>query len=278
MSDAGSDAASEEEVIPRIILKKEQIQDGCLSQLQRSVSGSSYGYTSLIIEAKDIQELGEEIKDYNNLRFIQIKGNEELESVKEIAYLPYLLKLVVNENPKVTSITFFNENPQMLQYLQIVDFSQNALTELPNLPLPSLSFLKLSSNAIASCTSFTGHSALKILDLKANKLTSCEGIKDLTALEALYIGENEITSIAPLSNMPVLTRLHVRKNAITTLADMPDLPSLQYFNARENPIEKFEDIEQFYNFSELKVVNMLATTAAEQEGFKKEILIKHPDL
>ena len=108
-------------------------------------------------------------------------------------------------------------DPDKLKYLQIANFSQNQIKEMPVIQLESLYSLSLSNNNIASAANFPGHPKLKILDIKKNRLLNLEGIGNMPCLEELYAGENEITSLKGLENLPSLKKLHLRKNPVLFL-------------------------------------------------------------
>ena len=67
----------EEEAVPeepKNFLKLEQIQSG-LSQISRTHDGASYAYTSLNLEEKELEELGDLLRQYSHLRFINLSKN-----------------------------------------------------------------------------------------------------------------------------------------------------------------------------------------------------------
>ena len=83
------------------------------------VDGRSYAYTNCNLSAKEekIQELGEHLRPYKHLTNIDLSEND-LRDISEVAHMEGLLQLKASTNA-ITSITFFEENPQALQHLQV---------------------------------------------------------------------------------------------------------------------------------------------------------------
>lgn len=155
-------------------------------------------------------------------------AKNQLKSVKECKSY---IKCVVTEFPCLLSINVSQNqiedcemlsNPDKLKYLQIANFSQNQIKEMPMIRVESLYSLSLSTNNIASAVNFPGHPKLKILDIKKNKFVNLEGISNMPCLEELYAGENEIVSLKGLENLPSLKKLHLRKNPVFDYVLMVD--------------------------------------------------------
>jgi hypothetical protein len=104
----------QEQAPPKNILKVEQIVAG-LSQIDKTHDGASYAFTNLVLDEKEIEELGESLRGYQQLRFLSMQKNQ-LKDVSEIIYLPYLLTLQANEN-QVASIEFLTAARDSLHYL-----------------------------------------------------------------------------------------------------------------------------------------------------------------
>ncbi len=161
-------AEGAEPVAPKNILKAEQIVPG-LSHIAKTHDGSSYAFTNLVLEEKELEELGESLRAYQHLRFLSLSKNQ-LKDVSEILHLPHLLTFQASEN-QIGSIEFLSAaREQGLQYLQHLVLTKNKLTALPPIPLPRLSRLLINENEIATCAAFEGHSGLLHLDISKNKL------------------------------------------------------------------------------------------------------------
>ena len=59
---------------PKNFLKQEMITAG-LSQVAKTFDGASYAYSHLTVEEKEIEELGELLGNYANLRFLNLSKN-----------------------------------------------------------------------------------------------------------------------------------------------------------------------------------------------------------
>jgi Leucine-rich repeat (LRR) protein len=115
MSDEQPEGAEQQEQAPpKNILKTEQIVAG-LSMIDKTHDGSSYAFTNLIIDEKEVEELGEGLRGYQHLRFLSLQKNQ-IKDVSEIIYLPYLLTLQGNEN-QIASIEFLTAARDSLHYL-----------------------------------------------------------------------------------------------------------------------------------------------------------------
>jgi hypothetical protein len=57
------DVPQEEQAPPKNILKVEQIVAG-LSQVSKTHDGASYAFTNLVLDEKEIEELGEALRSY----------------------------------------------------------------------------------------------------------------------------------------------------------------------------------------------------------------------
>jgi len=192
MSDEQPEGGDVEQAPPKNILKVEQIVAG-LSQISKTHDGSSYAFTNLTLEEKELEELGESLRNYQHLRFLSLSKNQ-LKEIAEIIYLPYLLTINAAEN-QIASIDFLSIAQDSLGYLQALNLTKNKLTKLPAIPLPRLSRLLLSENEIASCEGFRGHATVLHLDLSKNKLASTAGLSNMPQLQVLELGENEIADI-----------------------------------------------------------------------------------
>lgn len=150
---------------PKNFLKQETIIEN-LSQVDTTSGGDTYAFTTLILEEKEIEILGDAIKSYIHLRNINLNRNQ-LKSIEELSVLTDLLMLTAVEN-QIEDISFLTQD--VFQYVQILDLSKNKIKSLPPISAPILKHLNLNENEIESCADFTGHQTLKILELRKNKL------------------------------------------------------------------------------------------------------------
>jgi len=274
MSDQQSQRSGEEvpEEEPKEILKQEQIAEG-LSMIQRTHDGSSYAFSQLTLEEKEIQELGVLLRPYQHLQNINLSKNALIE-INEVMHLQYLININAQGN-QIADIKFFEEYSQSLEYLQKLDLSQNKIQALTDLPQPRLFKVNLSENEIASAANFTGHANLLSLNLSKNKLVNLAGIHNMARLTELNLSENEITSLSLMRNLPNLKTLNLNTNKIEVLDDLPDLPALQNLDLQNNLIEKDGELVKMIEFKKLDTLNWTGNPWADEKGddFKKEVLI-----
>lgn len=74
-----------------------------------------------------------------------------------------------------------------LQFLQILNLSNNKIKEIPELNLSSLLELNLETNLIDNAREFKGLPKLKKLNLKQNKLKDCTGLINCPELAVIYL-------------------------------------------------------------------------------------------
>lgn len=130
---------------PKNILQQATINEN-LSQIDSTGDGTSCAFTTLILEEKEIEVLGDAIKNYIHLRNINISKNQ-LKSIEELTSLPNLLKIHAVEN-QIEDISFLAHDTH--HYLQILNLSQNKIKSLPPLSVPLLKHLILNENEIES--------------------------------------------------------------------------------------------------------------------------------
>jgi hypothetical protein len=97
----------------------------------------------------------------------------------------YLVKIDCSKN-EIKEMDIFKSTDK-LQFLQILDLSNNKLKELPELNLMSLQELKLENNMITDTKEFKGLPSLIKLNLKQNRLKDCIGMANCPELDVLYL-------------------------------------------------------------------------------------------
>ncbi|CAI2376149.1 unnamed protein product [Moneuplotes crassus] len=260
---------------PKNLLTQEMINEN-LSQVDVISDGSTCAFTTLVVEEKEIEVLGDAIKNYIHLRNINISKNQ-LTGVNELLSLPNILTLTAIEN-QIEDISFLSQDQH--NFLQVLNLSQNKIKSLPPIPCPMIRHIILNENEIESCAEFTGHPNLEILELRKNKLGNCDGLGNMPKLKELYLAENPLVSVGQLHTLPNLTKLHLRATEIEKFESFPNLPELEYLNLRETKIEKLEDAKQLEILENLSTVNFLGTPLGDElaDGIKKEFILVFPDL
>jgi Leucine-rich repeat (LRR) protein len=189
----------------------------------------------LVLDEKEIEELGEALRGYAHIRFLSLQKNQ-IKDISEVLYIPHLLTLNAAEN-QIASIEFLSGARDSLLYLQQLSLTKNKLTALPQLPQPRLAKLLLNENELASCAEFTGHACLQYLDLSKNKLTSLAGVSKMPRLLHLDVSENELTEVKDgLQSLTDLRKLVLTKNKIASLAGFASMPKLEHLILIENQI------------------------------------------
>ena len=87
----------------------------------RKIDGSSYAFTALTIEEKEVEDFGSELQNYEHLQHLYWKTNA-IRDIACIGHLPHLLTVDANTNA-IGSIKFLEElgGSDHLQFLQVSD-------------------------------------------------------------------------------------------------------------------------------------------------------------
>lgn len=104
-------------------------------------------------------------------------SENELEDVSIVDKMPHLLTYNASKN-QIADINFLS-NEKAFQYLQIANFEENKVKELPKIVAPYLRQLNLFTNEITTCEAFTGHLSLTVLNLAHNQLTNTTGLANM---------------------------------------------------------------------------------------------------
>ena len=210
-----------------------------LSQIDVTANAETVAFTTLILEEKELEVVGDAIKSYVHLRNINLSKNQ-FTSLNELAALPDLLQLVASEN-QIADISFLSQDTNA--NLQVLKLPQNKIKSLPPLTPIYLRHININENELESCHDFTGHPNLQILELRKNKLINCDGLGNMPCLKELYLAENPIVSISQLHTLPNLKKLHLRATEIEVFDLVPDLPALEYLNLRETKIAALAELK-----------------------------------
>lgn len=157
--------------------------------IRRTPNGGSYAFSTLILEEKEIDWLGDDLGNHKHLLNISLAKNA-LPNVDCVSQMSGLLQMNASEN-KIASMAFMAD-AMCLSHLQNLNLSKNEIRVLSAISQPRLQKLNLDSNKIASLEEFEGKDAasLKILILSNNRLTSLQGLKEMPALKELYLAGN----------------------------------------------------------------------------------------
>ena len=256
---------------PQNPLKKDMLLKS-VKNLQRSYNGLSYAYTELDLKEKELDEIGEDLNSFTEIRDFNASTNK-LPHINPIGHMPYLVRVDASVN-EINDISVLN-NPERFQFLQILKLNQNKIKVLPEMQAANLLFLDLSENKIKDCSAFKGLPKLKKLNLNQNRLSDCTGMMDCPELEVLYLNNNRITSLKGMENLPSLRKLRLRTNQIEVFDYVPDLPNLEKLAISENQIK---DNKQFslLRFANMKRINVDGNPYFDESGAsgKIEIMIQ----
>jgi Leucine-rich repeat (LRR) protein len=147
-----------------------------------------------------------------------------------------------------------------LEYLEVLDLSDNALIEIPAAlgQLQQLKSLNLSLNQLKKLPAALGLlTRLQKLNLSANRFAFVPaGIKQLSALKELMLGQNQLKTLVFTSSFPQLQLLNVEKNKIQALHWAGDFfPALSRLELAHNKITAFTLEQPLVELRYLNVAN-----------------------
>ncbi len=210
-------------------------------------------------------EMREEIEA---LEWLQIADAQEVETFKDLAYLPELkaLSLSYGGSEKVT-IDLDKAMAPELEELEIrgCDLDGNELlgrlSEFPKLTnlyltgcglrdisflegLPQLTRLSFYGNEITDLSPMESCKELVEISLAYNKIMDIRAINKLEKLEELGIHGNEISSIEPLRGLRNLKEINVTSNRISDLSPLEDSIRLEALGAGDNQIADISPLKK----------------------------------
>lgn len=253
----------------------------CLSQVELTVEGGGFAFTTLDCSGKELTDLGNKVENYKQLRHVVVSNNR-FTDISKLTQLPHLLTLVADNN-EVTSAASLEE--ATLQWCQRLDLSVNKLTTLPALrSLERLRFASFAGNELASLTGFGGHAVLEALELQDNQLSSLEGLGTLERLRSLNLSGNQVASLQGLDT-PCLERLLLGKNQLMTLEHVGGAPKCRELEVSENQLPAEEaGVVELRRLGEslprLRALSIGETPLAQglSDGLRAEVLVYLPQL
>jgi Leucine-rich repeat (LRR) protein len=209
-----------------------------LKDIELIVGGGGFAFTKLDCSSKELNNLGNKVHNYKELKHIVLSDNR-LEELGAVMKLPHLLTLKADGNEvKELDCVASAELP----WCQRLDLSKNKLAKLPSLlPFERLRFANIAENSIETLEGFGDHPVLEVLDLQKNQLTSLVGMGCLKSLRDLVLESNQLTSLEGL-NVPVLKRLQLGSNPLESLNFIAGAPKCSELDLRDCSL-KGEDIQ-----------------------------------
>lgn len=135
------------------MLSQEKVSKG-LSQIARTVDGSSFAYTRLGLSGHGLTDLGDALANFPHLRYIDLSKNA-IKAVDAVVSLSGLLALNLRENGVATLPPFTNpylqvrtaraspRGPPPTRPAQHVDAAQNQISSLEGVTGPALAALNV---------------------------------------------------------------------------------------------------------------------------------------
>ena len=144
----------------------------------------SFAFTSCSIIEKELDNIGEELNNFTHLRDINLSNNK-FRHIRPLENMTNMIRIDANKN-EIKELDIF-KSLDKLQFLQILNLSENKIKILPELNLTALRELKLENNMISDAAEFKGLPNLKKLNLKQNRLKNCIGMANCPELDVLYL-------------------------------------------------------------------------------------------
>lgn len=211
-----------------VVLSQDKVSKG-LSQIARTVDGSSFAYTRLGLSGLGLTDLGDALASFPHLRYIDLSKNA-IKAVDAVVSLSGLLALNLRENAVATLPPFTNPFLQVRAAragprcspptppAQHVDAAQNQIASLEGVTGPAIAALNVDGSrcGLPGASPALTRDSPRSTGSSGNKLQALDGIAALEALQRLDARQNEIASLQGLAGCSSLKELYlVRANAST---------------------------------------------------------------
>jgi len=198
-----------------------------LSNILKTIDGTAFAYSQLDCMGKSVDSITV-LENYIHLQKINMSNNA-IRDITPMKNIPYLLVMNVSSN-KVRSIECLETH---LKYLISLNLSNNMLTKLTPLTMPTLKKVNLSGNQIAECDEFGGHQTIEVLDMSNNLLKDLSGMQNMPNLVTLNVARNKIQSLKARPNEefvpePFITNFGAGSAAGEAPTGLEDPKLLQY--------------------------------------------------
>ncbi|OQS04033.1 hypothetical protein THRCLA_03691 [Thraustotheca clavata] len=219
-----------------------------LSRIDRIADNSGFAFTALDVIEKELVGL-EQIKDFRHVRFVNAAKNK------------------LNDASPLTA----------LEYLLVLNLSENQFTALPKLKNPHLKALDIGKNQL---TSLLDGEATKLESLKVNgnQITSLEGIAAYKCLTTLDVSQNLITDMTIAAEIASLEHLIISENQLTTLNGLQLFPNLVSFKAELNQIAALSDVQILGSMLKLIEIDLTGNPLTQAENYRLDMILLMPKL
>lgn len=190
----------------------------------------------------------------NNLKYLFISENK-IQILKDLSYLNYLL---------------------------VIDISNNNLTQLPKLP-ENIEELLIRDNNISDISSLVNYDYLRRFDCTKNNI---KDIPQIDSLNILICDNNQICGIPKLKN---LVKLFCSHNTITNIYPISDLEILECNSNNLTKLDGFKNLRELYccknsitdikNLNKIEIIHCYKTliTMMPYMNTLQELLCDHRD-
>lgn len=155
---------------------------------------------------------------------------------------------------------------ETLDSVKVINLYSNNLTGmLPDLELPALEELILTSNHFSSLPDFSYLINLKHLNVVANELITVPNFSNLPKLEDLGLMNNNLSVIPDFINLPKLTSLNLMTNELINLPDFSNLSTLKNLMVSCN--YELSGLPDFSNLPNLELLRVECCTLDSLPNF-----------
>ncbi|XP_015511558.2 protein lap4 [Neodiprion lecontei] len=215
--------------------------------VRKCIYSKWYSKLQVNCSRRDFENIPEKLN--TKVEIMVMSSNRLREELPPHTFAPYtrLVSLFLNDN----FLSDINNTIEDLQYLQVLDISDNGFYVLPStlFQLPYLRTLYLSHNFLTDGT-------FKL------EVTS--------PIEHLEIGRNKLTKIPSIGPQPSLTKLNLSTNNIDRLSvdDVAPFCKLEILDITNNPISLGDsscDCHQFMKWVKIRNITLVSNIACKRE-------------
>lgn len=256
------------------VLTTEIIRAG-LQNIEKTLDGEGFAFSKLDVGGKGLVSLGDRLKSFQHVRYLDVSDNQ-VTDLAPAAGMFSLLSINAKGN-KVAAVGDLSASA----YLQALDVSSNAIAEPSAINIPSLTYLNMAGNKLASLGGFEALAVLSKLNVSGNQLPSLAGIGALGELSDLDASGNPIATTEGLEGLGSLQSLNLNDTEVAGFDGLAAsaLGSLKSLSLSNSKVESLDEVAKLDALPKLESLNLEGTeVAGAGDEYRLEVLVRLPRL